>query len=175
MMRAIGIIALSTVTLAHIGQAMGIRPNISGSAPVGLWLDRPITTPLHRGMMIGVCPPPTVPLVKLFSMNGTLPYGPCPETNVALLLKPIRALPGDTVQITHENPAMVNGIALSNTIASDSLPAWPDGEYIVRPGEVWIFSSYSDKSFDSRYFGPVRIADIRGEAHPLFIMKGEMQ
>lgn len=169
MRRAIGIIALSTVALAHVAQAIGIRPNISASAPVGLWLDRPITTPLHRGMMIGVCPPPTVPLVKLFSENGTLPYGPCPETNVALLLKPIRALPGDTVRISHGNPAKVNGIALSNTIASESLPVWPDGEYTVQPGEVWVFSSYNSDSFDSRYFGPVSINLVRGEAVPLLV------
>jgi len=169
MRRAIGIFALSTVALAHIGQAVGIRPNFSASAPVGLWLDRPISSPLYRGMMIGVCPPPTVAVVKLFSVNGTLPYGPCSETNVALLLKPIRALPGDTVKISHGSPAKVNGIALSNTIASESLPAWPDGEYTVQPGEVWLFSSYSEKSFDSRYFGPVSIDLVKGEAIPLLV------
>jgi conjugative transfer signal peptidase TraF len=163
------IVAFVTVAVAHIGQAVGIRPNISASAPVGLWLDRPISSPLYRDMMIGVCPPPTVAVVRLFSENGTLPYGPCPETNVALLLKPIRALPGDTVKISHGNPAMVNGIALSNTIASELLPAWPDGEYIVQPGEVWLFSSYSEKSFDSRYFGPVNISLIQGEAIPLLV------
>jgi conjugative transfer signal peptidase TraF len=173
MRRAIGIITLSTVALALAGQVAGIRPNFSDSAPVGLWIERPITSPLRHGMMIGICPPHTVPLVRLFLEDGTLPYGDCPKK--WLLLKPIQALPGDTVQISHGNLATVNGIPLSNTISSDSLPAWPDGEYKVKPGEVWIFSSYSDRSFDSRYFGPVRIADIRGEAHPLFIMKGEMQ
>jgi conjugative transfer signal peptidase TraF len=169
MRRAIGIIALGTVAIILAGQAAGIRPNISASAPVGLWLDRPISSPLYRGMMIGVCPPPTVAVVRLFSENGTLPYGPCPETNVALLLKPIRAIPGDTVQISHGNPAMVNGMALSNTISSESLPAWPDGEYIVQPGEVWVFSSYNERSFDSRYFGPVSITLIHGEAIPLLV------
>jgi conjugative transfer signal peptidase TraF len=169
MRRVIGIITLSTVAIVLAAQAAGIRPNISASAPVGLWLDRPITTPLHRGMMIGVCPPPAVPLVRLFSENGTLPYGPCPETNVALLLKPVRALPGDTVRISHGNPAMVNGIPLSNTIAAITLPAWPDGEYIVQPGEIWIFSSYNERSFDSRYFGPVSINLVKGEAIPLLV------
>jgi conjugative transfer signal peptidase TraF len=171
MRRAFVLTAFAFVAVAHIGHAVGIRPNISASAPVGLWLDRPISSPLYRGMMIGVCPPPTVPLVKLFSTNGTLPYGPCAQTNVALLLKPIRALPGDTVRISHGNPAMVNGIALSNTIAAKSLPAWPDGEYIVKPGEVWLFSSYNERSFDSRYFGPVSISLIQGEAIPLLVNK----
>ena len=169
MTRALVLFTFALVAVAHIGQAVGIRPNISASAPVGLWLDRPISSPLHRGMMISVCPPPTVAVVKLFSENGTLPYGPCSETNVALLLKPIRALPGDTVKISHGSPAKVNGIALSNTTASESLPAWPDGEYTVQPGEVWLFSSYSEKSFDSRYFGTVSIDLVKGEAIPLLV------
>jgi conjugative transfer signal peptidase TraF len=169
MRRAFVVTAFAFVAVAHIGQAVGIRPNISASAPVGLWLDRPISSPLHRGMMIGVCPPPTVAVVKLFSENGTLPYGPCPETNVALLLKPIQALPGDTVKISHGQLATVNGITLSNTIASETLPAWPAGEYKVQPGEVWVFSSYNKKSFDSRYFGPVSIDLVKGEAVPLLV------
>lgn len=169
MQRAIGIIALSTVVLALTAQATGIRANFSGSAPTGLWIERPISEPLHRGMLIGVCPPSTIALVRLFAENGTLPYGECPETNVALLLKPIQALPGDTVTINRGKPAIVNGKRLPNTEASSFLPAWPDGEYKVKKGEVWIFSSYSSKSFDSRYFGPVSIAAIHGEAHPLFV------
>ena len=170
MRRAIGIMVLCTVALAHIGQAVGIRPNFSASAPIGLWIDRPLSTPLYRGMMIGICPPPTVAVVKLFAENGTLPFGICPETNVALLLKPVQALPGDTVHISQGNPATVNGIPLPNTIASESLPAWPDGAYTVKPGEVWVFSSYSVKSFDSRYFGPVSHALVRGEAYPLLTL-----
>lgn len=167
MMRAIGIIALSTVALAHVAQAIGIRPNFSDSAPPGLWIERPITAPLRHGMMIGICPPPTVPLVQLFLDDGTLPYGDCPKK--WLLLKPVQALPGDTVQISHGNPVKVNEIALPNTIASETLPAWPDGEYTVKPGEVWVFSSYSERSFDSRYFGPVSINLVKGEAVPLFV------
>ena len=169
MMRAIGFFTLGTVALTMSAHVAGIRPNISESAPVGLWIDRPMTSPLHRGMMIGICPPSTSALVQLFSSNGTLPYGKCAETKVALLLKPVRALPGDAVRISHRNPATVNGIPLANTVASERLPAWPDGEYIVKPDEVWVFSSHSAKSFDSRYFGPVKIADIQSRAFPLLV------
>ena len=167
MKKTIGITALSAISLILIGHAVGVRGNLSESAPIGLWIKRPITSELKKGMMIGVCPPPTVPVVRLFSANGTLPYGQCPHTNVALLLKPIRAFPGDIVTIKKGNNVTVNGEHLSNSSALDSLPGWPDGEYIVRPGEVWIFSSYSDKSFDSRYFGPVKVSEIQGAALPL--------
>lgn len=166
--KIVGVAILSTVTLILAGQAAGIRPNISNSAPIGLWLDRPITTPLRRDMMIGVCPPPTVPVVKLFSDNGALPHGNCPG-NVALLLKPIRAIPGDTVQIRRGKEANVNGKPIPNTTAAIGMEAWPDGDYLVRPGQVWVFSSHNAKSFDSRYFGPVDISLIRCEAMPLLV------
>lgn len=162
MMRAIGFFTLGTVALTMSAQVAGIRPNISESAPVGLWIDRPMTSPLHRGMMIGICSPSTVAL-------DHLPYGKCPNTHTALLLKPVSALPGDVVRISHGNPATVNGIPLANTVVSEKLPAWPDGEYIVNPDEVWVFSSHSAKSFDSRYFGPVKIADIQSRAFPLLV------
>ena len=167
--KTIGISALGAISLILLGHAAGVRGNLSDSAPVGLWITRPITAELQKDMMIGVCPPPTVAVVQLFSANGTLPSGKCPETNVALLLKPVRALPGDIVRISRGSEARVNGTVLANTVADESLPAWPDGEYVVRSGEVWIFSSYNRKSFDSRYFGPVKIKDVQTQAIPLMV------
>lgn len=167
--RTIGISALGTISLILLSHAVGVRGNLSDSAPVGLWIKRPIDSDLQRDMMIGVCPPPTVPVVRLFSENGTLSFGQCPETNVALLLKPVRALPGDVVRISRGREARVNGTVLANTIAEESITAWPDGEYVVSPGEVWIFSSYNPKSFDSRYFGPIKIKDIQSQVFPLAV------
>lgn len=169
MNRAIGIIALSTVALVYVSQAAGFYPNLSSSAPIGIWSKRPTPEKLHRGMMIWMCPPPTVAVVKRLAADGALPYGACPESNVALLLKPIQAVPGDTVQIHHGNPVKVNGKPLDNTAASETLPAWPDGQYKVQSGEVWVFSSYNNKSFDSRYFGPVSMNLVKGEAVPLLV------
>ena len=174
MRRAIGVAALSTVALVYVSQAAGFYPNLSTSAPIGIWSKRPIPEQLHRGTMIWMCPPSSVAVVKRLADGGALPYGSCPESNVALLLKPVQAVSGDTVQIDHGNPVKVNGKPLANTIASETLLAWPDGKYTVKPDEVWVFSSYSDKSFDSRYFGPVNITLIHGEAKPLLIT-GEIQ
>ena len=55
----------------------------------------------------------------------------------------------------------VNGRLLPNTAplvtdtAGRPLSHWPFGRYVVAPGTVWVASSYSSRSFDSRYFGPV--------------------
>ena len=40
----------------------------------------------------------------------------------------------------------------------------------MQPGEVWLFSSYSAGSFDSRYFGPVVLASVRGIARPVVVI-----
>jgi conjugative transfer signal peptidase TraF len=167
MMRALGLFTLGTVALSMSAHVAGIRPNFSASAPSGLWISHQITAPLHRGMIVGLCPPSTVAVVQLFSSNGTLPYGECPETHTRLLLKPIAAVEGDTVRIEQGKPATVNGWALPNTSAHKTVVAWPDGEYIVKPNQVWVFSTYHSTSFDSRYFGPVDIKDVHEEAEPL--------
>jgi type IV secretory pathway protease TraF len=48
------------------------------------------------------------------------------------------------------------------------LPRLPAGTYLVRPGEIWLFSPHP-RSFDSRCFGPVPVAQVRGLLHPLLI------
>lgn len=158
----VGIAAFAVVALMHVGVAAGLRLNFTDSAPYGLWIERN-DKPIKRGMLVRVCPPDT-PIAR-----STLAYGNCPDTNVMPLLKAIAAIPGDTVRLQNGIPAMVNGKELPNTAARDTIPAWPDGEYIVGPGQVWIFSTYSPKSFDSRYFGPVPARNILGEATPVLV------
>ena|SRR5687768_1452543 len=143
--------------------------NLSASAPAGLWSERPINPArIKRGTLVSVCPP-DLPVVRRVVELKLLPEGDCPNTNTVPFLKPVAAVSGDVVKIQKGQPAKVNGLAIPNTIAKHSLPAWPDGEYTVNQNEVWIFSSYSKDSFDSRYFGPVGIDQIKGEAAPLWV------
>jgi conjugative transfer signal peptidase TraF len=82
------------------------------------------------------------------------------------------ARPGDTVQLTAGGMA-VNGRLLANTAplvtdtAGRPLQHWPFGKYVVAPGTVWLASSYSPRSFDSRYFGPVDASQVREQVRPL--------
>jgi len=172
--RTFGITVISTAVLMTIifgvgGYIFNMRVNFTDSAPVGLWQVRPVET-LVRGELVEVCPPVS-PIVAIMVNKGYLDLGDCPGGVVALL-KPIAAIPGDTVIIHHGNLAKVNGYVLPLTLAMPSIPGWPDGIYKVDEGYIWLLSTYSMGSFDSRYFGPVPLANIRGRATPLLV-KGD--
>lgn len=165
----VAVAVAATLTLAH---TTGLRVNLTPSAPAGLWHVRQIdAAALERGTLVEVCPP-AAPIVVAMRERGYLPQGwlgRCEPAGVAALLKPVAAVPGDRVTLRQGEPAKVNGVELANTKAEQGIPAWPDGEYVVQPGQVWLFSSYSAGSFDSRYFGPVPVANVRGEASPVLI------
>ncbi|WP_083347512.1 conjugative transfer signal peptidase TraF [Rhizobium sp. LCM 4573] len=152
---------------AAFAYSAGYRVNLTHSAPSGLWRVVPVElAAIQRGELVEVCPPPAR-IVSLMSERGYLSSGDCSPGGVTTLLKPVAAVAGDRVTIRRGNPAEVNGEPLPNTTAEQGIPAWPDGTYPVQPGQVWLFSTYSPGSFDSRYFGPVPLVNVRGRASPV--------
>lgn len=171
----IAVVCFAAVIGAAIttGQAVGLRLNLTDSAPHGLWLVRAVDgASIKRGELVEVCPP-TAPVVSIMAQRGYLSPGNCTGVEVTPLLKPVSAVFGDTVRLEHGQPITVNGVALPNTVAMQAIPAWPDGTYTVKKGQAWLFSSYSNGSFDSRYFGPVELATVRGIASPVAV-KGDV-
>ncbi|WP_443694922.1 S26 family signal peptidase [Pseudomonas sp.] len=171
--RRFGIAAVSLAALIGaaitIGNTAGLRLNFTDSAPHGLWFVRATgESAIKRGELVEVCPP-ELPLVRLMADRGYLSPGDCAGSGVTPLLKPVSAVPGDTIRLQQGQPVTVNGVALPNTVAMPAVPALPDGRYTVQPGQAWLFSSYSAGSFDSRYFGPVELASIRGLASPVAV------
>jgi conjugative transfer signal peptidase TraF len=149
--------------------AAGLRLNTTASAPRGLWRIAPIDPArVKRGDMVCVCPP-VAPVMVLMRQRGYIGPGDCPETQTEPLLKPVVAVAGDQVRVQAGGPVAVNGTPLPNSAPLPSMPAWPAGSYEVPPGQVWLLSSYDPGSFDSRYFGPVPAANIRGQAIPVLI------
>lgn len=147
----------------------GLRLNFTDSAPHGLWLVQTAeAASIKRGELVEVCPP-ALPVVRLMAERHYLTAGNCDDTGLTPLLKPVSAVAGDAIQLEPGQPVTVNGVALPNTAAMPAVPSWPAGRYIVQPGQVWLFSTYSAGSFDSRYFGPVELASVRGIAQPLAI------
>jgi len=148
-------------------RAAGFLINTTESLPVGLW--RAIgKAPIERGVVATVTPPDNE-AVRLFRTWGYAgPHG---------WLKPIAAIPGDVVEI-HADGARVNGRLLANSaqitqdVDGHVMPRIAEGRYVVAPGTVWLLSDYNPLSLDSRYIGPVPIANIGREAIPVWVHQG---
>jgi conjugative transfer signal peptidase TraF len=118
---------------------------------------------------------PAEPFASLALSRGYRDQGVCSDGG-APLLKPLVARVGDVVEVS------VAGIAVNDRLLRNTAPlrmdtkgrtltSWPPGRYTVEPGFVWVASSYSRRSFDSRYFGPVAIRSIRDHVRPLLTAK----
>lgn len=147
--------------------AAGFRINTTASAPEGIWRLFPIGS-IHRGEMVSVCAPPEA-IVVWMRREDFIGPGSCPVTKAVPFLKPVVALPGDVVTVQKAGNLLVNGVALPHSRPLPHVPAWPPGIYKVKPGYVWLVSSFNPGSFDSRYFGPVSIRAIRAQAVPFAI------
>jgi conjugative transfer signal peptidase TraF len=172
MRSAFGAVA-ATMTLLSFAQASGFRLNMTPSIPEGIYVSDP--KPPGRGDLVLVCPPDT-PFFRGARANGYLFRGRCPGGYVPLM-KPIAAVEGDIVDVS---PAgiRVNGVALANTRAFSSdahgnlLPHPKTGRHVVEAGEMWLLSSYDQRSIDSRYFGPLSIAGVETVVRPVLVQGG---
>jgi len=163
--RIVLLAGLVVFALFELFDVFGIRINSSPSLPLGLYA---------AGMgaqmdLIEFCP--AEPFATFAIVRGYRDDGNCVD-GAAPLLKPIVARPGDVVELSERGIA-VNCRLLPRTapLHRDSqgrpLSHWPFGQYRVSEGTLWVASSYNDRSFDSRYFGPVDQRLIRGHLRPL--------
>ncbi len=143
----------------------GIRVNASASLPIGLYC----TTSDGSGKLVEFCP--AEPYSTLSAERGYRGKGHCPDA-AEPLMKPVVAVAGDIVRMSPRGVA-VNGVLLPNSapLSVDTknrpLKHWPFSIYSVAPGTVWVISSFSPRSFDSRYFGPIPVTRIRSYLRPL--------
>jgi conjugative transfer signal peptidase TraF len=144
----------------------GLRYNDSPSMPTGLYIR---ASSESRSSLAVFCP--EEPFARLSVERGYRSRGNCGD-GAEPLAKPIVARPSDVVELSATGIA-VNGRLLPNTLplATDTagrpLSHWSFRRYVVAPGTVWVASSYSPRSFDSRYFGPVAASQVRERVRPL--------
>ena len=164
--------ALMMATLA-VGAAAGFRINATASMPRGLWRVR-IGEPIERGEIVTVCPPDRID-IREAARRGYIPSGDCPG-GYEPLVKPVAAVAGDLVTVTHRG-IVVDGQPVANTapLAEDEagrpLHPVPIGAHRVATREVWLLSGHDPRSFDSRYFGAVPVANVTGTARPLWVLR----
>jgi conjugative transfer signal peptidase TraF len=147
------------LSVSHWAEQAGYRFNTTVSMPSGLYQIHPrASMPLMRGSLVIWCPPNTATF-RLAKARHYIGQGSCPG-NFQPLLKPVAAISGDTVELSSRG-IQVNGHLLprSQPLAVDTagrqVNTYFHGVYTVKPGEIWLISSHSAHSFDSRYFGPV--------------------
>lgn len=172
------LLACAAFAATVVGGTVAVRQagyvyNHSASMPVGVWQVQ--RRAAERGDVALVCPSDTA-LFRTARSAKYLLHGTCPG-GFAPLLKPVAAVAGDQVRVTAEG-ASVNGHPIANTGlkrvdgAGRLLPRNQVGLHTVAPGEVWLLSSYNPYSFDSRYFGPLRVSAVRGVARPVMVEGG---
>jgi len=154
-----------------LGFWSGVRLNVSPSAPIGLY--RPVDGPVTHGALVVACVPPVA--ASLARERGYLGAGACPG-GVQPVLKRVGAMSGDTVTVGPDGVA-VNGHPFphSAVAAWDSrerpVPHAPWGPSLVASGQVWLLATDTPRSWDSRYFGPVPLDQVR-LARPLMTIGG---
>ena len=146
-------------------QQGGLRVNASSSLPIGLYR----MTSDKTAELVEFCP--AEPFASVSATRGYRGKGNCPD-GAQPLMKPVVALAGDDVEVSPAGVS-VNGRLLPNSAArlfdthGRRLIHWAYGHHRVSPGTVWVISSFNQRSFDSRYFGPISVASIRSHLRPL--------
>jgi conjugative transfer signal peptidase TraF len=165
-------IALLGTTLG--GVAFGFVVNYTHSAPFGLYreIGRSSGTPQGGTVYAFFCPDNRWPSLK-GQPNYRTPMRTCPD-GYSPLIKPVIAWPGDEVQ-TSPDGISVNGRLLQNTVPIDRdssgrhIFPYRFGVYKVQKGQLWVVSSFSPRSFDSRYFGPIPIQSVKTWLRPFWV------
>lgn len=134
--------------------------NASASVPTGLYAIRGRAN-LRVGERVAIEPPPA--LRRLMAERGYLPAG-------VPLLKRIAAVSGQRV-CRFAFGVTVGGHYVGAAHARDRLgrplPAW-FGCRTLRAGELFVMNPAAPGSFDGRYFGVLRRADVIGRAVPVW-------
>lgn len=141
---------------------------VSESMPRGIYvLLRPSGQPRPRLAL--VCLPED--LGRLGRERGYLGFGFCPG-GAAALLKPVVAGGGDVVAVDGRG-VWVNGELLAR---SAPLPVDREGRALsvdwegpveLPPGAFLAVSTFTERSWDGRYWGPLPASSLRGRAVPL--------
>lgn len=159
-------IAAGVALLCSVAWFAGIRFNLTASYPVGFW--RLLQRPVGKGDLVFFHAPLSNPAIHWAHELGVIPwrFGCDP-----VMMKRIVAVPGDRVAIattvTVNDVAQVNSQVFAVDQAGRTIPrlAMPG---IVPAGTWFLLSDYNERSFDSRYFGPIDQKAVLGVAEPLW-------
>jgi conjugative transfer signal peptidase TraF len=163
-------VALAACGLAALAmRAARIRVQHTGSLPRGIYREVPDARPTTGAIGVWCLPLETARWAR---ERGYIGRGDCPGQTEAIG-KVILASAGDTVGFS------IYGVTLNGVPVPHSKPFDRDSRgrivrhapyrsYVLGDGEVWLWSPYAARSFDSRYFGPARIEQLCAVVRPLW-------
>lgn len=160
--------AFAAAILIAIGEAFGVLiSNTDSAAPAGVY--RVVGHDVARGDLVAACLP--IAAAQEGLARGYLRTGEC-AGDAEPVDKIVGAIPGDIVEI-EPGSVSINGkrVAHSATASRDSagrpLAHVARGRREVAANEIWLFGFNDRRSWDSRYFGPIPIANLRGKLKPV--------
>ncbi|HZB83275.1 MAG TPA: signal peptidase I [Rubrobacteraceae bacterium] len=91
------------------------------------------------------------------------------------LIKRVVGVPGDTITLSN-GMLLVNGVAKDEPYVNHQLPDPSSfGPITVPEGKVFVMGDNRANSRDSRFFGPLPIQDVEGEAFVIFWPPGRVR
>ena len=166
---AVPVLAMvACIAVIRIAYWTGWRINLTESEPLGIYHLEPVSGNIWRGELVEFCPPATVTPEKFpFYLHGSCPGGGMP------MLKMVAGIPGDHLHVNMDG-VWINGQRLpfsQQVVGSARFPQvrlpHQQGDFVLGQGEYWIYGSGANRglaaqSFDSRYWGRIKLTDIRG-------------
>jgi conjugative transfer signal peptidase TraF len=159
------------VVLAAAASSVGLRFNLTSSLPIGLYRVTKDSPTLKRGAIVLYCLPP--PVARFAHNRGYVPRGGQCPSGLTPIGKMVAALPGDTVVVTTDG-ITVNGAlqshsrALATDLNGRELPQLVGRSYVIGRDCIWLLAP-SERSFDSRYLGPLVARNVLARVQPVWI------
>jgi conjugative transfer signal peptidase TraF len=155
--------------ILFISDWLGLRINTSKSVDLGLyWV---INKGPHKGDFVSFCPVDDA-LTRMAYERGYIKFGNCPG-HYQRLLKIVVGETGDKICI-QERGVTVNGALLPNSAVlsqdgfGQSLRPFSTNPFVLNTGELLVMTQHNPMSFDSRYFGPIRLNQISAVVKPIW-------
>lgn len=166
-------VSLAVGAMAVTGYALfvpyGLAWNLTDSIPRGLYFSEVLDAgdAVARGDI--VCLQYVAPAWATQRQYGAPKLRMC---------KPVRGLPGDTLEqqadvLRVSSPAgsMLEVQLLSHDSRGRPLPQDTNQPGVLAAGKLFLLSTSSSRSLDSRYLGPVARASVTHRVYPLFLLK----
>lgn len=156
-------------SILFVSDWLGLRLNMTRSvAPGFYWV---VKKQPEKGDFVSFCPAKNS-LTQMAHERGYIGFGNC-QGHYERVLKIVVGVSGDKVEL-HKQGVYISGTLLpdSAVLSQDGLgkPLLPfsDKPIVLKPDELWVMTNSNPLSFDSRYFGPIRLAQISDVVKPIW-------